>query len=67
MNTTDHELIPLYFFRWMNPTLMTFPPSLERIEDGEICYLGPNGETSFDKVVLCKDLPFDMVGSVGSW
>lgn len=67
MNATVLEWMPVYFSAWMNPTLTSFPPSLERIEAGEVCYLGPNGEISSDKVVLCKDLPFDMVGSVGSW
>ena len=45
----------------VNPSLRDGPPSLDNGD--EVCYLGPNGEQD----ILCRDLPFDMLGSIGSW
>jgi len=52
------------FVKRMNPRMVNGPPSLA---DSGICYLGSRGEVLLEKVVFCKDLPFDMIGSVGSW
>ena len=49
------------------PRLLALPPSVEEINDDDICYLGPNGENDLDKVIFCRQLPAEMRYTVGSW
>jgi hypothetical protein len=53
-------------YRDLNLSLLNEPQYLYENEEA-ICFLGPSGETDISSVIYCKDLPFGMAGSVGSW
>lgn len=53
-------------YRDLNLSLLDEPPYLYEEEDA-ICFFGPSGETDISSVIFCKDLPFGMASSVGSW
>lgn len=53
-------------YRELNLSLVDIPP-YKHDDDGEICFLGRNGETNIESITYCRDLPFGMAGSVGSW
>jgi hypothetical protein len=53
--------------RSINPTLLDFPPPAIEESGHDICYLGPNGESSTDHVVYCKDLMEGHRAMVASW
>jgi hypothetical protein len=50
----------------LNPSLLPLPPT-QVGDPSDICYLGPNGETSGDLVTLCGDLDHGMRPNLSSW
>lgn len=55
------------YVKAINPSLTEYPRPIDNKTGDVICYLGADGSADLDKVIYCKDLPIDMVGSVGSW
>ena len=53
--------------RSINPTLLDSPPPTIEQSGHDICYLGPNGESSTEHVVYCKDLMEGHRAMVASW
>ncbi|KAL3807004.1 hypothetical protein ACHAXA_010480 [Cyclostephanos tholiformis] len=55
------------FVRSINPSLLDLPPPAIERSGHDVCYLGPNGEDSHDRVVYCRDLMEGHRAMVGSY
>jgi len=53
--------------RAINPRLLPKPPPGEEETGHDVCFLGPEGEEDYDKVVYCESLPHGQRGIIGSW